>query len=228
MNEDSGLPRIIVSAGEPAGIGAELILALARGKLPMHLSCVCDPRLLGTLGSQLHQDVHIVEVESANDVPPHEAGILYVIPRHTRSPVTPGQLNSANARYVLECLDTAIAACMDHNADAMVTAPLQKSVINDAGIAFTGHTEYLAKKTAPDVQPIMLLACADLRVALATTHLPLRDVADKLTEASIHHAISVVDQAMRDQFAIAKPRIAVCGLTRTLGKAVISVARKSR
>ena len=218
MNETAGLPRIIVSAGEPAGIGPELVLALARAKLSIKLSCVADPSMLHGLSTRLGLDIDIIEIDSTADIPPHRAGTLHVIPRQLRVPVTAGQLQPDNAAYVLECLDTAISACVDRNADAMVTAPLQKSVINDAGITFTGHTEYLAEKTAPGVQPVMLLAAGDLRVALATTHLPLARVVDSLSEANIRHAIEVIDHSLRKQFSIDKPKIAVCGVNPHAGE----------
>lgn len=205
-------------AGEPAGIGPELVLALAETDLNCRLACVADPVLLRSLAKTSGKNIQIAETNELADLSPHQRGILYVLPCQLDTESKPGQLDPANARYVLECLDKAIDACVNGDADAMVTAPLQKSVINDAGIAFTGHTEYLAQRTSPEVQPVMLLASRDLRVALATTHLALRDVPDNISSAKIEHVIEVVARAMREQFSITEPRIAVCGLNPHAGE----------
>ena len=218
MNDASSLPRIIISVGEPAGIGPELVLALAQKELPIHLTCVADPKLLESVNKELAAGVKITTLESNAALPRHKAGILSVVPNGLHVPAVAGRLNPENAAYVLRCLDMAISACVDGRADALVTAPLQKSAINEAGYVFSGHTEYLAEKTAPGIQPIMLLAAANLRVALVTTHMPLRDVPAQIDEKKIQHAITVVNQAMQQQFAIKQPRIAVCGLNPHAGE----------
>ena len=133
------------------------------------------------------------------------------------APVTPGKLDASNARHVLAMLDRACDGCVAGEFDAMVTAPVQKSVINDAGVAFTGHTEYLADRThTPRV--VMLLVGAELRVALATTHLALKDVPAAITSESLGETIRIVDRELRASFGVAKPRILVAGLNPHAGE----------
>jgi 4-hydroxythreonine-4-phosphate dehydrogenase len=183
-------PVIALTSGEPAGIGPELCAKIAREDLPARIVAIGDRALLNA-----------VEVEH---VP-------------LRRPSVPGKLDPANSRYVLEVLDRAIDGCLRGEYDAMVTAPVQKSVINDAGIAFTGHTEYLAARTGA-ATPVMLLVADRLRVALATTHLPLREVAANITAARLEAVLSVLDDALKRRFRIARPRILVCGLNPHAGE----------
>lgn len=133
------------------------------------------------------------------------------------APVEPGRLDTRNARWVLALLDAALAGCRDGTFDAMVTAPVQKSVINDAGVAFTGHTEYLAERCAVP-RPVMLLVAGTLRVALATTHLPLSAVSGAITGESLDEILRIVDSDLRARWRIARPRIAVCGLNPHAGE----------
>jgi 4-hydroxythreonine-4-phosphate dehydrogenase len=178
-------PVIALTSGEPAGIGPELCAQLAREALPGRMVVVGDRSLFENL-----QD--IVHVPLAR-------------------PVVPGKLDPANSRYVLEVLDRAIDGCLRGEYDAMVTAPVQKSVINDAGIAFTGHTEYLAER-AKAAHVVMMLVGGGLRVALATTHLPLKDVPAALTKSGLVKTLEVVNAELRARFRIARPRILVAGL----------------
>ena len=155
------LPVIAVTSGEPAGIGPDLCLMLAARDFPARIVVVGDRELLT-------QRAHRLGFE------PGKLDILHV---PLRAPCAPGRLDPANAAYVLDILDRAIAGCLSREFVAMVTAPVHKGVINDAGIPFSGHTEYLAEKTAtPRVVMLLVGAAAGLRVALATTHLALRDV----------------------------------------------------
>jgi 4-hydroxythreonine-4-phosphate dehydrogenase len=133
-----------------------------------------------------------------------------------RVPVRPGALERDNAAYVLDTLRLAVDGCLDGRYAAMVTAPVHKGVINDAGIAFTGHTEFLAERSGG--HPVMLLACPGLRVALATTHLPLRSVADAITPAGLEQVLRTLDHDLRRRFGIARPRILVCGLNPHAGE----------
>ena len=180
----SARPVVAVTSGEPAGIGPELCLKLAREALPARLVVIGERSLFSG-----------IEVEH---VP-------------LGRPAVPGRLDPANARYVLAVLDRAIRGCLEGEYAAMVTAPVQKSVINDAGIAFTGHTEYLAEK-AKAGHVVMMLVGGGLRVALATTHLPLKDVPPAITRSSLVKTIQVVDADLRKRFRIARPRILVSGL----------------
>src|SRR5690606_33821013 len=144
-------------------------------------------------------------------------GELAILPVPLPHAVTPGKLNVKNAEYILRTLDAAIAGCVAQQFSALVTGPIQKSVINDAGIPFSGHTEYLAEKTnTPKV--VMMLATEGLRVALATTHLPLKDVAAAITEDELTRITEILQRAMQLQFGIANPRILVCGLNPHAGE----------
>jgi 4-hydroxythreonine-4-phosphate dehydrogenase len=174
--------RIAVTSGEPAGIGPELCVRLAS---QAEVVVIGDRSLLK--GAPRIEHVALAR------------------------PVTPGKLDPANARYVLATLDRAIRGCMEGEYAAMVTAPVQKSVINDAGIAFTGHTEYLAEHSGtPHV--VMMLVGGGLRVALATTHLPLTDVPRAITRKGVLAALRVLDADLKRRFRIARPRILVAGL----------------
>ena len=177
-------PVIALTSGEPAGIGPELCAKIAREDLPARIVAIGDRALLDA-----------VEVEH---VP-------------LRRPSVPGKLDPANSRYVLEVLDRAIDGCLRGEYDAMVTAPVQKSTINDAGIAFTGHTEYLAER-AKAGHVVMMLVGGGLRVALATTHLPLSDVPNAISKNHLLKTMQVLDHDLRTRFRIARPRILVSGL----------------
>lgn len=211
-------PRIIVCSGEPAGIGPELVLRLASQRLATHLACTADPYLLESLRDSLKLDVTVRSLPADAEIPRHQAGILNVIPCQLSSAVRFGNLDPANSPYVLACLDAAISACRSGQADAMVTAPLQKSVINDAGIPFTGHTEYLAERCKSDTSPIMMLASEALRIALVTTHLSLAEVPKKISREAVAHTIVTLEKTLREDFLIPKPRIAVCGLNPHAGE----------
>ncbi|MBV8031987.1 MAG: 4-hydroxythreonine-4-phosphate dehydrogenase PdxA [Betaproteobacteria bacterium] len=180
----SAAPTIAVTSGEPAGIGPEICARLARERFEARLVVIGDRSLL--------DGVDIVE-----HVP-------------LERPRIPGRLDPANARYVLKVLDRAIDGCLAGEFDAMVTAPVQKSVINDAGIPFTGHTEYLAERARTQV--VMMLVGGGLRVALATTHLALAEVPRALTREGLHGVIRIVDWDLRRRFGIERPRILVAGL----------------
>ncbi|HEX7251170.1 MAG TPA: 4-hydroxythreonine-4-phosphate dehydrogenase PdxA [Burkholderiales bacterium] len=178
-------PVIALTSGEPAGIGPELCGMLAREGFPARVVAIGDRGLLEGAG-----DVEHVALER---------------------PRVPGRLDPANARYVLRVLDRAIAGCLSGEFDAMVTAPVQKSVINDAGVAFTGHTEYLAEKTGTP-RVVMMLVGGGLRVALATTHLPLAEVSRHITAEGLRQTLRILDSDLKKRFRIARPRILVSGL----------------
>ncbi|MGH8680152.1 MAG: 4-hydroxythreonine-4-phosphate dehydrogenase PdxA, partial [Burkholderiales bacterium] len=144
-------------------------------------------------------------------------GALEVLHRPAAAPVTPGRLDPANGRYVLALLDAAVDGCLAGTFDALVTAPVQKSVVNDAGIPFTGHTEYLAARTGADV--VMMLVGGGLRVALATTHLALADVARAITRAGLERTLRTIEAELGRRFGIVRPRILVAGLNPHAGEA---------
>ena len=194
---DSQLPVIALTTGEPAGIGPELCARLARESLAARLVLIGDETLLAERG--LRRGAVAVE-----HVP-------------LAAPACPGRLDPANARYVLALLDRAAEGCMKGQFDAMVTAPVHKGVINDAGIAFTGHTEYLAER-AGGAHPVMMLVGGGLRVALATTHLPLGEVPRAITRESLGATLHVIDRDLRTRFGLARPRILVAGLNPHAGE----------
>jgi len=205
---------LVVTAGEPAGIGPELCLALARSRWVGHIVVIADPAMLAERAQLIDAKVALVEYSEAASPP---AGSLRVLAQPLAEAAVCGSLNTANSRSLLEGLERAVRGCQSGEFSGLVTAPLQKSVINDAGIAFTGHTEFLAQLTATET-PVMLLCAGDLRVALASTHLPLRAVPEYLTRERITAVIDVLHRDLRQKFAIDAPRILVCGLNPHAGE----------
>jgi 4-hydroxythreonine-4-phosphate dehydrogenase len=208
-------PRIAITTGEPAGIGPDICLALASHRFAAEIVLVGDPQLLETRARDLHQTLSLPEYEQQAPV---AAGHLSVSPVKLPAPVTPGKLDAANAGYVLKTLDGAIRGCQCKEFQAVVTAPVHKGIINEAGIAFTGHTEYLAEKTGT-AQVVMMLASPGLRVALATTHLPLAKVSAAITQQSLANVLRCLHAELQLRFSIAAPRILVAGLNPHAGEA---------
>jgi 4-hydroxythreonine-4-phosphate dehydrogenase len=205
---------LAVTAGEPAGIGPELCLALADYQWSDRIVVIGDPDMLAERADALGLDVPIREYRGRHE--PDAAG-LNVLPVPLVNRAVCGTLDPTNARSLLDGLDRGVDGCLSGEFAALVTAPLQKSVINDAGIPFSGHTEYLAERTGGGL-PVMLLAADTLRIALATTHLPLRDVADALTTDGIAAVIRILDADLRSRFGIEQPEIIVCGLNPHAGE----------
>lgn len=213
----SSLPRIALTPGEPAGIGPELVVRLAQQVLgQVELVAVADPDLLLATAQQLQLPLTL-EHFAPTSPNPSGYGRLSIAPVTLRQPTAPGRLNRDNAGYVLDTLATATDLCLQQQCDALVTGPVHKGVINDAGIPFSGHTEFFAERSGCD-QVVMMLACEGLRVALATTHLPLRDVADAITPAGLTRTIEILHQDLVQQFGIASPRILICGLNPHAGE----------
>ena len=209
-------PRVALTSGEPAGIGPDLCLAIARETLECELVCLVDRSLLAERASALKLPIALADY-TADARAPHTPGRLSVLHVPLGAPSVPGRLDRANARYVLNLIDRAIDGAVSGEFDAIVTAPVQKSVINEAGIPFTGHTEYLAERTRAPL-PVMMLATEDLRVALATTHLPLKDVSAAITVDSLCQVLGILDHDLRQWWGIESPRIAVCGLNPHAGE----------
>jgi 4-hydroxythreonine-4-phosphate dehydrogenase len=192
------VPRIAVTTGEPAGVGPELCAGL------LDREWDCDLVLIG--------DRSLLERCAGRSLPAPA-----IEHRPLDAPCVPGQLDPANARYVLGLLDAALDGCAAGRFDGIVTAPVHKGVINDAGVAFTGHTEYIAGRTG-DALPVMMLVGGGLRVALATTHLPLAEVSAAITPERLSAVLRVLDHDLRTRFGIATPRILVCGLNPHAGE----------
>lgn len=211
------LPRIILTSGEPAGIGPDLCIALAQQPLPCELIVAGDRRVLGARARQLGVPLILVDYRPGQ-LAPSPPNILKVAHIPTPSVVVPGKLDVTNARAVLAMLDYAIDGCLRGEFAAVVTAPVQKSVINEAGIPFSGHTEYFAERTGT-ARPVMMLVANRLRVALATVHLPLARVPAAITRELLTETLLVIDRGLRRWFGIAAPRVLVCGLNPHAGEA---------
>ncbi len=212
------LPRFAVTPGEPAGIGPDLCLLLAAQAQPYPLIAIASQPLLAARASQLQLAVQLIPVEPGLwPEQPAAAGSLYVWDTPLSAPVVAGQLDPANADYVLETLHRAGSGCVNGDFAGMITAPVHKGVINQAGIPFSGHTEYLAELTHTE-QVVMMLATHGLRVALVTTHLPLRDVADAITPERLERVTRILHADLVNKFGIAAPRILVCGLNPHAGE----------
>jgi 4-hydroxythreonine-4-phosphate dehydrogenase len=214
-SEAQFLPRLALTAGEPAGIGPELIGVLADSDLAADLVLVGDPELIeraaATRGIRLR-----LRPDDGRRIAARKPGSLRYVSVPLRAAVQFGQLNVANAKPVLESLARAADGCMSGAFDAMVTAPVHKGVINDAGIAFSGHTEFFAQRAKTDV--VMLLATPTLRVALATTHLPLAKVPAAITQVGLDRTLRILHADLRDKFGFVAPRIIVLGLNPHAGE----------
>ena len=207
---------IAITPGEPAGVGPDLVVRLAQDPPDTPLVAIADPELLAERAQRLQLPLHIERFTPGDAAPPAQAGHLAVLPVALRHPVTPGRLDTANAPYVLETLRIACDACLEGTFDALVTGPVHKGVINDAGLPFTGHTEFLAERCG--AEPVMMLATPGLRVALVTTHLPLRDVSAAITREHLTDVIRILHRDLTTRFAIPEPRILVCGLNPHAGE----------
>lgn len=210
---------IALTAGEPAGIGPDLTVMLAQADRRVPIVAIADPQLLKQRAQRLKLELNIVEFAESGKIPLH-AGALAVRPVALTVPCECTKLDARNADYVLQTLDVAVDGCLGGEYSAMVTAPLHKGVINDAGIAFTGHTEYLAERTHSD--PVMMLATdtptGALRVALATTHVPVKDVAQVLTAQGLEKNLSILHRDLVARFGIQHPHILVAGLNPHAGE----------
>lgn len=209
--------RIAITPGEPAGIGPELCVQLAQQAFPCQLVAVADPDLLRERAAALGLALKLLTFNEAEPPTPAPPGSLYCLPVHLTSESKAGELDPANASYVLETLRQATLGCLAGNFDALVTAPVHKGVINDAGIAFTGHTEFLEEMTGSH-KVVMMLATEGLKVALATTHLPLAAVPTAITQPLLRDVIDVLLHDLKRSFGLKQPRVLVAGLNPHAGE----------
>lgn len=216
MNNNKPVRPVAITPGEPAGIGPDIVLQLAMQELPALPVAVADPELLRRRAGLLGVDIVIRDYNRQRAPDKHRPGELHVLRVALDTPETPGKLNPTNAQYVLDGLRTAVEGCLNGEFHALVTGPVQKSIINDAGIAFTGHTEFLGQLTR--AQPVMMLLAGSLRVALATTHLPLREVPAAITQAGLKSTLNILHRDLQTRFDIPAPRIAVAGLNPHAGE----------
>ena len=208
-------PKLALTAGEPAGIGPDLCVQIAQETLPCQLVVIADRDLLRQRAALLQLPLKIIENASVH-FSEHQSGSLQVVHIPADVPVSPGKLDSANARYVLRTLQYAVEGCRKEVFDAMVTAPVHKGIIIEAGIPFTGHTEYLAEMTRSEV--VMMLVGGNMRVSLATTHLPLKAVAAAITTEKLEQKLRIIHHDLVTRFLIEHPCIAVAGLNPHAGE----------
>ncbi len=209
-------PRLVITPGEPAGIGPDLLVRLAQEAGAAQLIAVADPDLLNARAHALGLPLHCHTFAADTPRRPNAAAQLWVAPVPLGAAVLPGRLDTANAAYVLETLRIGCDGCLTGLFDALVTGPIHKGIINAAGLHFTGHTEFLAERC--QAQPVMLLATPGLRVALVTTHLPLSQVSAAITGPRLRRVIEVLHADLSRRFGIAAPRILVCGLNPHAGE----------
>ncbi len=217
---------LALTPGEPAGIGPDLCVMLAQQPIAAQLVAIADPALLQRRADILGLPLSLTVYQQDSRQPAEfEPGCLTVFPVNLRERETCGQLNQANAGYVLEGLRIAAEGCLNGSFDALVTGPVHKGIINQSGLPFTGHTEFLAELTqaagrvaGTALTPVMMLATEGLRVALVTTHLPLSEVSRQITAARVERITRILHQDLQNHFGIPQPRILVCGLNPHAGE----------
>ncbi|URN99935.1 4-hydroxythreonine-4-phosphate dehydrogenase PdxA [Leclercia adecarboxylata] len=209
--------RVVITPGEPAGIGPDLVVQLAQRSWPVELVVCADASVLKARAQQLNLPLTLLPYQAENAPLPQQAGTLTLLPIPLRAPVIPGQLSTENGHYVVETLARACDGCLSGEFAALITGPVHKGVINDAGVAFTGHTEFFEERShSPKV--VMMLATEELRVALATTHLPIKAVSEAITPDLLRDVIAILHHDLRTKFGIADPHVLVCGLNPHAGE----------
>ncbi|MBF8268660.1 MAG: pdxA [Gammaproteobacteria bacterium] len=211
------IPRILLTTGEPAGIGPDLLIDIANISFPAQLLCLTDPTLLLQRAKLLSRSVKLIEYDPAQPVKPQQPGEILFQRIATARPVIAGTLDTGNTGFVLNVITTATRLCLSGKFDAMVTTPVNKGVLNDAGHAFSGHTEFIAGLCGIEL-PVMMLMNKQLRVALVTTHLPLAQIPAAITQDRLEQTLRIVNRDLHRQLGIAKSRILVCGLNPHAGE----------
>lgn len=208
---------IVITPGEPAGIGPDLLIQLAQQAWPVELVACADPSLLLERAKILNLPLTLSEYMPSEVPKAHTASHLSIVSVPLNASVKAGELNVNNGNYVVETLARACDGCLTGEFSAIVTGPVHKGIINDAGVAFSGHTEFFADRSGCE-RVVMMLATEELRVALATTHLPLKDVSAAITQQSLHEVITILHHDLQTKFGIEKPVIYVCGLNPHAGE----------
>ena len=209
--------RILVTPGEPAGIGPDITVKIAQQPWATELIVVGDPDLLLARAKQLDLPLKLIPFHQTDPIVSHIPGTLKIIPVLLKTHSIPGQLNPENAHYVIQCLELATHYCLQQLCDALVTGPVHKGILNNAGITFTGHTEFLAK-CCHVKQPIMLFVTPETKVALATTHLALSEGPAALTQEKLKNLLRILHSELKKKFNLTEPRILVCGLNPHAGE----------
>lgn len=208
--------RLLVTPGEPAGIGPDITVQVAQQSWDADLTVIADPDMLRARAKQLKLPLDIIECDADSHVVMHQPGTLRVIPVKLNQAATPGKLNPANASYVMKTLEMAAESCTKNNS-TVVTGPVHKGILNQAGIAFTGHTEFFAQMSATR-HTVMLFVIDKLKVALLTTHLPLASVPAAVTAERLRLTLSILHAGLEQDFHIANPAILICGLNPHAGE----------
>ncbi len=212
------VPRLAITPGEPAGIGPDLVILQSKVAQRAELVIFADPDLIKHRANQLGIDIHLREFDPLLPPVASVPGEITIRPVALNVTSEAQKLNPVNSEYVLKTISTAVEACLKKQTDALVTGPIHKGVINDAGIsAFTGHTEYLSELTG-GAHPVMMLATEQLRVALVTTHLPLNEVSQNITRERISNVIQILNAELKTRFGIKQPKLVVCGLNPHAGE----------
>ncbi len=209
--------RVVLTPGEPAGIGPDLAVTLAQQAWPVELVVCADPKLLLERAQILSLPLTLREYQASRPAEPQQAGTLTILPISMAVPAQAGHLNQANGHYVVETLARACDGCLSGEFAALITGPVHKGIINDAGVPFTGHTEFFADRSHTK-HVVMMLATEELRVALATTHLPLSEVPAAITPESLSEVITILHHDLTRKFGIKQPQIYVCGLNPHAGE----------
>ncbi|MDG4812214.1 4-hydroxythreonine-4-phosphate dehydrogenase PdxA [Hydrogenovibrio sp. 3SP14C1] len=209
--------RLVITSGEPAGIGPEQVIQLAQQNWDYEWVVIANKVLLEERAAQIGLSIKLTTFDPTQPPSANQAGELKVIEIPLNARVIPGQLDVENAEYVLQMLHTAIDLCQNQTFDAMVTGPIHKGIINQAGLKFTGHTELLAEATHTD-QVVMMLATPGLRVPLVTTHLPLKEIPDAITPQLLESVIRILNKSLTHEFNIPSPKIFVMGLNPHAGE----------
>ncbi|MEC5317458.1 4-hydroxythreonine-4-phosphate dehydrogenase PdxA [Brenneria populi subsp. brevivirga] len=217
MHTESGTQRVVITPGEPAGIGPDLVIALAQRAWPVELVVCADPDLLMSRALQLRLPLTLRDYQPGEPARPQQAGSLTVLAIPAPATVVAGRLNVNNSPYVVDTLARACDGCLNGEFAALITGPVHKGIINDAGVPFSGHTEFFADRSRCK-RVVMMLATEELRVALATTHLPLADVSAAITRDCLHEVITILNHDLQTKFGISRPRIYVCGLNPHAGE----------
>lgn len=216
MNEPSLSAPLAVTPGEPAGIGPELLLLLAMQGFDVPVVAVADPDMMTERAREIGVSIDL-RIWQGQTLKAHEPGVLWVQPVTLAEPAQSGVLSTVNAAYVLECLDQAIDGALSGTFSAVVTGPVHKGVINEAGVPFTGHTEHFQRRCGVE-RVVMMLASARMRVALVTTHLALKEVPEAITTERLQQVSDILLADLQQKFGIEKPRILVAGLNPHAGE----------
>lgn len=212
-----GQPRIVLSAGEPAGIGPDIIVQALQSEFDAIITVVGDSAVIAERAEKIGIRANVKQISAANTAVAHQPGNIQILESLCPLPVIPGEIDAGNSGQVIDCINQAADLCINGTCDAMVTAPVHKAAINDGGIEFSGHTEWIANRCGRGT-PVMMLASPTLRVCLATTHLPLSRVPGAISSQGLRTVIEIMHRDLSELYQFHPPRIGVCGLNPHAGE----------